>query len=257
MEEGERRSFCRTSSFFARATLGPLFVTTGFDMNIFLSLYEARVIGCLLEKEIATPEQYPLSMNALVNACNQKSNRDPVLALDEATVQGVVDGLVKRYFVNEVSSFGSRVAKYQHRFCNTEYGQLKFSARELAVMAELFLRGPQTPGELRSRAGRLCPDDAFTDVTEVDAVLKALSQRDDGPFVVRLPREPGKRESRYAHTMSEDSPQEDAAEGAYAEVESPRGTAPAGLDVSALLARLDALEAEVVSLKERLAILES
>jgi uncharacterized protein YceH (UPF0502 family) len=164
-----------------------------------LTLHETRVIGCLIEKEITTPEQYPLSLNALTNACNQKSNRDPVLDLDEVAVQQVVDGLIKKFHVSEQSGYGSRVPKFQHRFCNTHYGTLKFSPQELGIVCELFLRGPQTPGELRSHASRLC---RFGDVTEVEAVLIQLAQREDGPYVVRLPREPGKRESRYAHLFS-------------------------------------------------------
>jgi uncharacterized protein len=168
-------------------------------MNIELTLPETRVIACLIEKQITTPEQYPLSMNALTNACNQKSNREPVMELAEAEVQVVVDGLIRKFHVSEHSGYGSRVAKYQHRFCNTEYGSLNFSAQELAIVCELFLRGPQTPGELRSRASRLSH---FNDVGEVEAALDRLARRDDGPFVVRLPREPGKRESRYAHLFS-------------------------------------------------------
>lgn len=168
-------------------------------MTIELSPYEARVIGCLIEKEITTPEQYPLSLNALTNACNQKSNRDPVLDLDETTIQQTLDGLDKKYLVSEETGYGSRVAKYRHRFCNTEYGTLKFTAQELGIVCELLLRGPQTPGELRSRASRLC---VLKDVTEVETVLERLAQREDGPFVARLPREPGKRESRYAHLLS-------------------------------------------------------
>ena len=168
-------------------------------MTIELTRNEARVIGCLIEKEITTPEQYPLSLNALTNACNQKSNRDPVLELDEASVQQTLDQLVRKYLVSSQTGYGSRVSKYQHRFCNTEYGALKFSPQELGILCELLLRGPQTPGELRSRASRLCP---LSDVTEVEAALTALSQREDGPFVVQLPREPGKRESRHAHLFS-------------------------------------------------------
>ena len=168
-------------------------------MNIELTLQETRVIGCLIEKEITTPEQYPLSLNALTNACNQRSNRDPVLDLDEVSVQQVVDGLIRKFHVSEHGGFGSRVPKFQHRFCNSNYGTLKFSPQELGVICELFLRGPQTPGELRSRTARLC---RFADVTEVEAVLAQLAGREDGPFVVRLPREPGKRESRYAHLFS-------------------------------------------------------
>jgi uncharacterized protein YceH (UPF0502 family) len=168
-------------------------------MTTKLTAKEARVIGCLIEKEITTPEQYPLSLNALTNACNQKSNRDPVLDMDEASVQHTLDQLGRKFLVSEQSGYGSRVTKYQHRFCNTEYGSLKFSPQELGILCELMIRGPQTPGELRSRASRLCP---LKDVTEVDAALNALSEREDGPFVVRLPREPGKRESRFAHLFS-------------------------------------------------------
>jgi uncharacterized protein len=164
-------------------------------MKIELTPIEARIIGCLIEKQITTPDQYPLSLNALVNACNQKSNRDPVLALEESTVQGAVDALAKMHLVVERSGFGSRVAKYQHRFCNTEFGTLKFDPQELAIVCELLLRGPQTPGELRSRASRMA---AFADVSETEAILTKLMQREDGPFVTRLPREPGRRESRYA-----------------------------------------------------------
>ena len=120
-------------------------------MNIELSLIEARVIGCLIEKQITTPDQYPLSLNALVNACNQKSNRDPVMSADDATIQSTLDHLIRKHFVIEKSGFGSRVPKYQHRFCNTEFGTLKFTPQELAIVCELLVRGPQTPGELRTR----------------------------------------------------------------------------------------------------------
>ena len=126
-------------------------------MNIELSPIEARVIGCLIEKQITTPDQYPLSLNALVNACNQKSNRDPVMSADEVTIQRIVDDLVRKHLVVEKSGFGSRVPKYQHRFCNTEFGPLKFTPQELAIVCELLVRGPQTPGELRTRASRMAP----------------------------------------------------------------------------------------------------
>ncbi len=165
-------------------------------MDTLLSPYEARVIGCLIEKEATTPEQYPLSLNALTNACNQKSNREPVLELDEATVQATLDELVKKHLVSEKSGFGSRVVKYQHRFFNSEFGGKHFSAQELGVVCVLLLRGPQTPGELRTRTNRLCQ---FQEVSEVEALLNKMMERDDGPYVARLPREPGKRESRYAH----------------------------------------------------------
>lgn len=168
-------------------------------MELNLSPYQARVIGALIEKEITTPDQYPLSLNALMLACNQKSNRDPVLELDESTVQETLDELAKLRLVKEESGFGSRVVKFKHRFCNTEFSELQFSEQELGIVCVLLLRGPQTPGELRTRTNRLC---SFTDVQQVERVLQKLMDRDNGPYVVKLAREPGKRESRYAHLFS-------------------------------------------------------
>jgi uncharacterized protein len=168
-------------------------------MNLVLTPMEARVIGCLIEKQITTPDQYPLSLNALVNACNQKSNRDPLMEVDEPTVQRTLDDLSKKHLILERSGFGSRVPKYQHRFCNTEFGTLKFTPQELAIVCELLLRGPQTPGELRPRAARMAP---FTDADQVEATLETLRTREDGPFVVRLPRQAGRRDSAYAHLFS-------------------------------------------------------
>jgi uncharacterized protein YceH (UPF0502 family) len=168
-------------------------------MNPQLSPHEARVIGSLIEKQITTPEQYPLSLNALVLACNQKSNRDPVLELTVQAVQELIDALSRKHLVIERSGFGSRVPKYQQRFCNTEFSALQFSAQERAILCELLLRGPQTPGELRSRASRMAP---FSDVTEVETSLNNLAQDPAGPRVVQLPREPGRRDSRYAHLFS-------------------------------------------------------
>src|SRR4029077_9184126 len=147
-------------------------------MNIELSPFEARVIGCLIEKQITTPDQYPLSLNALLLACNQKSNRQPVMDVDAGTLQNTLDQLARKHLVIEKSGFGSRVPKYQHRFCNTEFGTLKLTAHELAIVCELLLRGPQTPGELRSRASRMAP---FADVSEVEAALESLRSREDGP----------------------------------------------------------------------------
>jgi len=209
-------------------------------MNIELSPIEARVIGCLIEKQITTPDQYPLSLNALVNACNQKSNRDPVMSADEPAIQGTVDHLIRKHLVIEKSGFGSRVPKYQHRFCNTEFGTLKFTPQELAIVCELLLRGPQTPGELRTRAARMA---SFSEVGQVEAALESLSSRADGPFVVRLPREPGRRESRYAHLFS----------GAVA-IATLTEESTSGPSVSAAGAssRLDRLEEELRQLKEEL-----
>jgi hypothetical protein len=168
-------------------------------MKIELSALETRVIGCLIEKQITTPDQYPLSLNALLNACNQKSNRDPVMDLDEPTVQHTLDALSRKHFVMEKSGFGSRVPKYQHRFCNTEFGTLKLDPQELAIVCELLVRGAQTPGELRTRASRMAP---FGEASEVEAALARLRDRPDGPFVVQLAREPNRRDSRWAHLFS-------------------------------------------------------
>lgn len=175
--------------------------TTGFDttMDIILSLYEMRVIGALMEKEVTTPDQYPLSLNALTTACNQKSNRDPVLDLDEATVQLTLDGLLEKRLVMQ-QRHGSRVVKYQQRFCNTEFSKLQLSDQEFAILCVLLLRGPQTPGELRTRTSRLCE---FNNVDEVEAVLDDMQQQSSGPLVCKLDREPGKRECRYMHMFNE------------------------------------------------------
>ncbi len=170
-------------------------------MRIEITPHEARVIGCLIEKEVATPDQYPLSLSALTHACNQKSSRDPVLHLSEVEVQEIVDGLVKKHLLSDRSGFGSRVTKYQHRFCNAGFGSLEFSAQELGILCVLLLRGPQTPGELRTRTNRLC---SFSDVQETETILRQLMTREDGPFLAQLAREPGKRESRYAHLFSGD-----------------------------------------------------
>ena len=211
-------------------------------MPVELTAHEARVIGCLIEKQVATPDQYPLSLNALVNACNQKSNRHPVLELDEREVQALVDGLMKRQLVLEKSGFGSRVPKYQHLFCNTQFGSLKFSPQGTAILCELLLRGPQTPGELRTHAARLA---ALKDVGEVELELEELMTRPDGPFVAKLPREPGRRESRYMHLFSGDAP---PAAAAVADDEDRR----AGPQTDSLAARVAALEAQVAELHRRL-----
>lgn len=168
-------------------------------MPTVLSAAEVRVIACLLEKAITTPDQYPLSLNALTNACNQKSNRDPVLELDERTVQETLDALLRKHLVLEKSGFGSRVPKYQQRFCNTGFGSLEFNPLQTAILCELMLRGAQTPGELRGRVGRMCE---LPDPARVEVELEALAARNDGPFTVKLPREAGRRDARYAHLLS-------------------------------------------------------
>ncbi len=212
-------------------------------MKIELTAHEARIIGCLIEKQITTPDQYPLSLNALTNACNQKSNRDPVLDLDEQTVQRTVDELSRKHLVIEKSGFGSRVPKYQHVFCNTQFGSLKFTPQELAIVCELMLRGPQTPGELRGRASRMAP---FTDVSEVEGALENLANREDGPFVAKLAREPGRRESRYAQLFTGPVTAAAAAETMESTAIMP---APAGGSRALLEARVAELERAVEELR--------
>ena len=212
-------------------------------MNIEFSVYEARVIGCLIEKEITTPDQYPLSINALTNACNQKTNREPVLELAESAVQQTVDALMKKHMVSDKSAgYGGRVTKYKHRFCNTEFGSLKFSKQELGILCVLLLRGPQTPGELRSRTNRLCE---FADAGAVEVSLRSLLTREDGPFIARLARAAGSRESRYAHLFS------GLIESAPEDAEEPAGeTATAGgPTVQSTAQRLAALEAQFAQLR--------
>ena len=216
-------------------------------MELVLGPLEARVIGCLIEKEICTPDQYPLSLNALVNACNQKSNREPVLELSELDIRAVVDELIRKRLVVNTAGFNARVPRYQHRFCNTEFGGLKFTAQELGIICELLLRGPQTPGELRSRTNRLC---SFDDVTQVDAVLAKLAEQ--GPYVVKLPREPGKRESRYAHLFSGEVDLQALAESAPAS----SYASPAADRLTALEEEVERLKAQLQLLAERLAQLE-
>jgi uncharacterized protein YceH (UPF0502 family) len=225
-------------------------------MKVELTPMEARVIGCLIEKQITTPDQYPLSLNALVNACNQKSNRDPLMDVDEATVQRTLDGLTKKHLILERSGFGSRVQKYQHRFCNTEYGTLKFSPQELAIVCELLLRGPQTPGELRPRAGRMAP---FSDTEQVEAALETLRTREDGPFVVRLPRLPNRRDAQFAHLFSGPVAAAAESEEPAAAVTAPSSSAPAASYIrvaadttSTPASRIDRLESEVRQLREEL-----
>jgi uncharacterized protein YceH (UPF0502 family) len=218
-------------------------------VKIELTPLEARVIGCLIEKQITTPDQYPLSLNALTNACNQKSNRDPVLALDETSVQQTLDGLNHKHLILEKSGFGSRVPKYQHRFCNTEFGSLQLAEVEVAILCELMLRGPQTPGELRSRASRMC---SLSSAEEIETALENLASRADGPLVVKLPREPGRRESRYVQLFTGAQPAQPAAEAVQLESLAPAPSAASDARLTHLEAQVAELRAEVERLKQRL-----
>ncbi|HCG8630430.1 TPA: YceH family protein [Vibrio parahaemolyticus] len=214
-------------------------------MKVELTAIEARVIGCLIEKEVTTPDQYPLSLNALTNACNQKSNREPVMALSESDVLDAVDALIERRLVSDESAFNSRVSKYQHRFCNTEFGDLKLSDQEKGIICCMLLRGAQTPGEIRTRTNRLA---TFHDVKEVEAVLEYLASEDKGPLVVKLPREAGKRESRYMHLFCGEVDVSAMAAAVPATSLSSERVAQLEQEVAELREELDALKAQVESL---------
>jgi uncharacterized protein len=207
-------------------------------VNIFVSDAEARVLGCLVEKEITTPEYYPLSLNALVHACNQKSNREPLMNLEEDTVRQALRILSEQALTRSASG-DSRVAKYEHRLADT----FNFTRPETAILCELLLRGPQTPGELRSRAERMHP---FEDLSVVQSTLKHLMERNP-PLVKLLPRQPGNKEARYAHLLSGD-----------VEVrEAPPLKAMSVSSGSAENARMTELETEVSTLRKEIADLKS
>jgi uncharacterized protein YceH (UPF0502 family) len=211
-----------------------------------LSATEARVIGCLIEKSIVTPDQYPLTLNALTNACNQKSSREPVMSLTQGEVQHTVRELEAKHLVRTDENFKSRVEKYAQRFCNTRYSTLQFSDAELAIVCLLLLRGPQTPGELRSRSGRLF---TFEDNAEVVQALASLVERDPDPLVVKLPRTPGRKDSEYMHLFS--GPVDVEAHASQARQQRAE-RAPASHGIAELEARVARLEAEVAALKDEL-----
>ena len=159
-----------------------------------LSFNETRVLGALIEKDITTPDYYPMSLNALVNACNQKNNREPVTSLNEEDVRSALEALQTQNLAGPARGADSRVAKFEHR----AYEALALGRREIAVLCVLLLRGPQTPGELRGRTERLY---AFDDVTDVQSTLQKLMERDPA-LAAMLPRQPGTKESRFAHLLS-------------------------------------------------------
>ncbi|MFB6324725.1 hypothetical protein HA42_12095 [Pantoea deleyi] len=207
-------------------------------MKMALSAQAQRVLGCLLEKQVTTPEQYPLSLNGVVVACNQKSNREPVMELSESEVQDQLDQLEKRHLITASSAAGQRVVKYGQRFCNSAFGALKLNSAEVAILTLLLLRGPQTPGELRTRSGRLHD---FREVSEVEQTLEALMQRDDSAQVMRLAREPGKRESRFMHLLGDVSETPPSAESAETQDDLAARVATLETQVARLQARLDQL----------------
>ncbi len=210
---------------------------------------QARVIGCLIEKSIVTPDQYPLTLNALTNACNQKSSRDPVMSLSQGEVQHTIRELEAKHLVRTEENFKSRAEKYVQRFCNTRYSDLQFSDAELAIVCLLLLRGAQTPGEFKARSGRL---HTFADNAEVVEALSALMNREAGALVVKLPRTPGRKDSEYMHLFS--GPVDVDAYAADASARAPAPSSSRGGGVADLTERVERLEAELAELKKQLGL---
>jgi len=210
-----------------------------------LTPLEARVIGCLIEKSIVTPDQYPLTLNALTSACNQKSSRNPVMSLQQGEVQRTIRDLEAKHLVRVEENFKSRVEKYTQRFCNTRYSDYQFEPPELAVVCLLLLRGPQTPGELRARSGRL---HSFADNAAVVDALGTLIERDSGPLVVRLPRTPGRKDAEYMHLFCGPVDVEAHASQPQAQAQTARKSSERASPTE-LEQRVSKLEAEVAELK--------
>jgi hypothetical protein len=241
---------------YFRAHRANLSAASGFaiidGMQLTLTSVEARVIGALIEKEVTTPEYYPLSLNALTNACNQKSNRDPAMHLEEHEVRKALNHLESQALVRSVGD--SRVTKYEHRLQDA----FNFYRPEVAILCELLLRGPQTPGELRTRASRMHP---FEDLESVHSALQRLEKREP-PLVTVLPRQPGRKESRYAHLLGDGSPLR-AAEAEAAASENlhdstgsslgARDAASGGNELAALHKEIERLCGEIAELKQQFA----
>jgi uncharacterized protein len=217
-------------------------------VNITLTENEARVLGALLEKEITTPEYYPLSVNALMNACNQKSNRDPVMNFDEDAVRGAVRSLQDQFLARSVSGADSRVTKYEHRLQEA----FNFDRREAAIICELLVRNDQTPGELRSRAERM---HHFDDLGEVQSTLQRLASRQP-PLVKILPRQPGTKESRYMHLLSGEPAATESSSGVDSHHDARRAEAPDHTAVPTHQEELARLTAEVAELRQEIAELK-
>lgn len=211
-------------------------------MDIILNEIEARVLGALVEKETTTPDYYPLSLHALVNACNQRSNRHPVMNLDESDVRGALESLNQKNLAGAGGGADSRVTKYEHRLQEA----FNFSRPEIAVLGVLLLRGPQTPGELRGRTERL---HHFHDLDEVHLAIQHLMKRE--PALVKvLPRQPGTKEARYAHLLSGDL---EAFESEPAPEAATGFVSPDSERIARLENEVEALKTEIAALKMQLA----
>ncbi len=214
-----------------------------------LTQNEIRVLGALMEKSVLTPDQYPLTLNALTLACNQKSGRDPVMSLDQGTVEHTARALQRKHLVSSDEGLRGRVVKFTQRFCNTPFAETQLAPDEFAVVCLLLLRGRQTPGELRARSGRL---HEFADNAAVETTLQGLIGREEGPLVARLPMTPGRRDFEYMHLLSgaiesvpaAPKPIATPATGAHA------ASSRTGSD------RLSELERRIVTLEQELAALK-
>ena len=211
-------------------------------MEALLNPVEVRVLGALIEKEITTPEYYPLTLNSLTTACNQKSNRDPVVSLEEKAVVRALENLREKGLARQVSGVDMRVPKHYHLFDE----KMGLTRPQVAALCVLMLRGPQTVGEIRGRSGRLYE---FAGLEEVERVLVELAERTEGALVVQLARQPGRKESRYAHVLMGEPEEEDA------QTEGPVDAA--ALEVRAENERIAALEEQVKALRDELADVRS
>ena len=220
-------------------------------MSLNLSANEARVLGCLMEKSVVTPDQYPLTLNALISACNQKSSRNPVMSLDSGMVQRTARDLQDKHLVRAEENFKRGVEKFKQTFCNTHFGEYQFDPAQFAIVCLLLLRGPQTPGELRARSGRL---HTFTDNAAVVDSLTGLIEREGDPLVVQLPRTPGRKDAEYMHLFSgpADASPIDVEEHASQAQTAIDAEATKQVSVSELAQRVSRLEAEVAELREQL-----
>jgi len=207
---------------------------------------EARVIGCLIEKSIVTPDQYPMTLNALTNACNQKSSRDPVMSMSQGEVQHTIRVLEEKHLARTEENFKSRTEKYSQRFCSTRYSDLQLDSAQVAVVCLLLLRGPQTPGELKARSGRL---HNFADNSELVVTLDSLANRECDALLVKLPRTVGRKDSEYMHLFF--GPIDLEAYASQIRAAKP-SAASAQSNVAELTERIEKLEAEVAELRNLL-----
>lgn len=217
-------------------------------MSIPLTPEEIRIIGCLMEKAVTTPEQYPLTANSLTNACNQKTSREPVMNLDPGNVRRICQQLKEKNLVRVEENFKKNIEKYEHNFCNSLLGKNQFNAAEYAIVCLLLLRGPQTPGELRSRSGRLY---SFESNEQVVEVLNDLMMPERGPVVARLARQAGRKDHEYTHLFAGDieSVAEDAAIASRVAAPSAAGK---NQQISLLESRVAVLEKALTDLAARL-----